>query len=178
MPLAIPSGNRYILFMDAIVFKKYKNNRRLYDTSHNRYVNLDEIEGMVRRKKAVRVVDAQTGRDLTNSVLLQIILNRAKGNPASFLPTDFLSQLIQYQGKSVFDFYRNFTKVASGYLSRFHKGFGGTKKIVEEALDEIGRKAGPEAQARLERIALQEIRFLKSKIAGLETRLSKKGSRR
>lgn len=164
--------------MDAIVFKKYKNNRRLYDTSRNRYVNLDEIEGMVRRKKAVRVVDAQTGRDLTNSVLLQIILNRAKGNPASFLPTDFLSQLIQYQGKSVFDFYRNFAKVTSGYLSRFQEKVGGTKKIVEEALDEMGLKPGSHTHGRLEQLALQELRFLKSKMAGIEKRLEKKSKGR
>jgi hypothetical protein len=45
------------------VIRKY-GNRRLYDTSTTRYINLDEIAGT-----EVQVVDANTGEDLTSVTL-------------------------------------------------------------------------------------------------------------
>ena len=52
----------------TVVIKKY-GNRRLYDTAASRYVNLDDIAGLVREGKEVRVVDAKTGQDLTRVTL-------------------------------------------------------------------------------------------------------------
>ena len=51
----------------TVVIKKY-GNRRLYDTAESRYVNLDEIAGLVRQGKDVQVVDAKTGRTLPASL--------------------------------------------------------------------------------------------------------------
>ena len=48
----------------TVVIKKY-GNRRLYDTAASCYVNLDQIAGFVREGRAVKVVDAKTGKDLT-----------------------------------------------------------------------------------------------------------------
>jgi len=74
------------------VIKKY-GNRRLYDTAGSRYVNLDDLAAMVREGKAVRVVDAKTGQDLTRVTLTQIITEDAKGKPTG-LPLELLRQLI------------------------------------------------------------------------------------
>ena len=63
----------------TVVIKKY-GNRRLYDTAESRYVNLDEIAGLVRRGKDVQVVDAKTGQDLTRVTLTQIIMGLARHN--------------------------------------------------------------------------------------------------
>ncbi len=52
-----------------VVFKKYGKNRRLYDTSSSRYVNLDEVAALIRNGTEVQVVDAQTGEDLTRGCL-------------------------------------------------------------------------------------------------------------
>ena len=51
-----------------IVIKKYPN-RRLYDTSASRYINLEDIAELIRKGKDVQVVDAQTGEDLTRVTL-------------------------------------------------------------------------------------------------------------
>lgn len=157
--------------MEPVLFRKYKNNRRLYDTRRRRYVNMDEIEALVRRLKPVRIVDAKTGRDLTNSVLLQIILNRAKAGPSAFLPTEFLTQLIQYKGKSVGDFYRNVVKVGSSYLSAFQKGMGGTRKIVETALEGIKHVAQEEDPSARREVIRREVVALRSRLDGLEKSL-------
>ena len=55
-----------------IVVRKYEN-RRLYDTSSSRYVNLPEIAQMVREGAEVQVVDAKSGEDITRVILTQII---------------------------------------------------------------------------------------------------------
>ena len=55
-----------------VVIKKYEN-RRLYDTSASRYVNLTDIAVLVRKGFDVRVVDSKTGEDLTRSILMQVI---------------------------------------------------------------------------------------------------------
>lgn len=77
---------------DTIVIKKYAN-RRLYDTSASRYINLEDIGVLVRNGKAVQVVDANSGEDLTRVTLTQVIVEDAKGQPAG-LPLELLRQLI------------------------------------------------------------------------------------
>src|SRR6201996_8237973 len=77
---------------DRIIIKKYAN-RRLYDTSNSRYINLEDIEAMVRNGKDVQVVDASTGEDITRVTLPQIIVEDAKGHPSG-LPLELLRQLI------------------------------------------------------------------------------------
>jgi polyhydroxyalkanoate synthesis repressor PhaR len=75
-----------------IVIKKYAN-RRLYDTSASRYVNLEDIAGLVRNGKDVQVVDAATGDDVTRITLTQIIVDDAREQPSG-LPLELLRQLI------------------------------------------------------------------------------------
>ena len=78
--------------MSGVVIKKYPN-RRLYDTSASRYINLEDIGEFVRQGKDVQVVDAQTGEDLTRVTLTQIIMEDAKQQPTG-LPLELLKQLI------------------------------------------------------------------------------------
>lgn len=75
-----------------VVIKKY-GNRRLYDTSASRYINLDDIARMVRNGKDVQVLDARTGEDLTRVTLTQIIMEDAREQPTG-LPLELLRHLI------------------------------------------------------------------------------------
>jgi len=85
----------------VIVIKKYPN-RRLYDTSAGRYVNLDDVAALIRRGGDVQVLDARTGEDLTRVVLTQIIVEDVKGQPAG-LPLDLLRQLVMATDKALSD---------------------------------------------------------------------------
>ena len=76
----------------TVVIKKY-GNRRLYHTAESRYVNLDDIAGLVRQGKDVQVVDAKTGQDLTRFTLTQVIMEDAKDKPTG-LPLELLRQLV------------------------------------------------------------------------------------
>jgi polyhydroxyalkanoate synthesis repressor PhaR len=84
------------------VIKKYEN-RRLYDTSRSRYVNLEDVARMVRDGMDVQVVDAATGEDLTRVVLTQVIMEDAKGN-SSGLPLDLLRRLIMASDRATHEF--------------------------------------------------------------------------
>jgi polyhydroxyalkanoate synthesis repressor PhaR len=101
---------------ERIVIKKYAN-RRLYDTSNSRYINLEDIAALVRNGKDLQVVDASTGEDITRVTLTQIIVEDAKGG-SSGLPLELLRQLIvasdrvgqefiMWYLKSAFDAYQN-----------------------------------------------------------------------
>lgn len=79
---------------DMVVIKKYAN-RRLYDTGTSAYITLDDLCQRVKDGTDFTVQDAQTGADLTNQVLTQIILEQEiKG--FHLLPTNFLRSVIRF----------------------------------------------------------------------------------
>jgi polyhydroxyalkanoate synthesis repressor PhaR len=111
-----------------VVIKKYEN-RRLYDTTNSRYINLDEVAQMVRDGQDVQVLDAATGEDLTRLVLTQIIVEQAK-EPDSAFPVDVLRQMVVASGKAtqettlkymkaLLDMYQNAYRVMAPPLSPF-----------------------------------------------------------
>jgi polyhydroxyalkanoate synthesis repressor PhaR len=82
----------------SILIKKYEN-RRLYDATNSRYVNLDEVAKMMQNGDSVRVVDVTTGEDITRLILTQIIVEDAK-TPDSSFPLDVLRQMVIASGKA------------------------------------------------------------------------------
>jgi len=110
----------------SVVIKKYAN-RRLYDTSTGKYVNLEDLAARIRRGEEIQVVDATTGDDLTRVVLTQIIVEDAKGAPTG-LPLELLRQLIiasdragqeflMWYLKSAFDAYKSVQDTVQSRLS-------------------------------------------------------------
>ncbi len=88
------------------IVKKYAN-RRMYDTSASRYINLEELAALIQKGNEVRVVDAKTGEDLTRLTLTQVIMEDAKAQPAG-LPLELLRQLIvasNHAGREVIMWY-------------------------------------------------------------------------
>ena len=82
----------------TILIKKYEN-RRLYDTSNSRYVNLDEVASLLQQGHNVQVVDAISGQDITRLVLTQIIVEDAKA-PNSTFPIEILRQMVVSSGRA------------------------------------------------------------------------------
>ncbi len=112
----------------TVLIKKYEN-RRLYDSTNSRYVNLDEVAQMLKDGLEVQVVDAATGEDLTRMVLTQIIAENAKA-PDSTFPIDILRQMVIATGKAtqestmkymqaVLDMYQNAFRAMSPPMNPF-----------------------------------------------------------
>jgi polyhydroxyalkanoate synthesis repressor PhaR len=84
---------------DVIRIRKYPN-RRLYDTSRSTHLTHDEVLAIVRRGLRVQISDSRTETDITNEVLLQILIARDPALVAS-LPTGVLLSIARSTPESV-----------------------------------------------------------------------------
>ncbi len=84
------------------VIKKYPN-RRLYDAGRNAHVTLTELADRVKNGERIRVVDHQSGEDLTAVIMGQVLLETLKARP-DYLPLDMVLLMIRAQDSVVRDF--------------------------------------------------------------------------
>ena len=80
------------------LIKKYPN-RRLYDTGESCYIKLDAVKEMIEKNISVKVIDSQTEKDITRSILLQIILEQ-ESNQEPLFSTENLENFIRYYGEN------------------------------------------------------------------------------
>ena len=76
-----------------VLIKRYPN-RKLYDTQAKQYITLEGLAALVRANQEVQVVDHETGDDLTDVTLTQVIFALARRRTALF-PRSLLSHLIR-----------------------------------------------------------------------------------
>ena len=76
-----------------VLIKRYPN-RRYYARNTSKYVSLKEIEEMVKQGQTIEIRDSQTGDDMTQSVLTQIIMERHPERMALF-PSDMLHYILR-----------------------------------------------------------------------------------
>jgi polyhydroxyalkanoate synthesis repressor PhaR len=166
--------------LETIVIRKY-GNRRLYDTNHSRYVNLEDIADLVREGKTVQVLDARTGQDLTRVTLTQIITEDAKGKPTG-LPLELLRQLIlasdqvgqefvMWYLKSAFDTYQ---KVQDAVRNRLTE----VESAILSPVDAMKKFLGTSAPVAPVETDSSELEAMRKRIAELEARIAKKASAR
>ena len=79
------------------LIRKYVN-RRLYDTTQSRYVNLDDLRKLIIAGADIKVVEQATGQEITSTVLLQIIEESEK-HGTHLLQPEFLAQVIRLSDK-------------------------------------------------------------------------------
>ena len=75
------------------LIRKYVN-RRLYDTTQSRYVNLEDLRRLIIAGADIKVMEQATGEEITTMVLLQIIEDTER-HGAHLLQPEFLAQLIR-----------------------------------------------------------------------------------
>jgi polyhydroxyalkanoate synthesis repressor PhaR len=159
----------------AILIKKY-GNRRLYDTTSSRYVNLDDLAAHIRAGREVHVVDAKTGQDLTRVLLTQIITEDAKDKPTG-LPLELLRQLIiasdevrqeflMWYLKSAFDTYETMQNAVQNRLSE-------VQSAILSPVDMMKRFLGTAAPSPPRTDDQREVEGLRKRVAELEARLVK-----
>ncbi|MFZ0420003.1 MAG: polyhydroxyalkanoate synthesis regulator DNA-binding domain-containing protein [Candidatus Sulfotelmatobacter sp.] len=156
-----------------VVIKKY-GNRRLYDSSNSKYVNLDDIAEFIRAGQNVQVVDAKTGQDLTRVTLTQIITEDAKDKPTG-LPLELLRQLIvasdevrqefiMWYLKSAFDTYQRVQDAVQSRLGEVQSAILSPVDMMKQLLS-----TAPPSDPRAE----SELDILRKRVAELEARLEK-----
>ncbi len=75
------------------LIKRYAN-RKLYDTEAKRYITLDGIAELIRQEQEVKVIDHETGDDITAVTQAQIIFEQERKIKGG-LPRALLINLIQ-----------------------------------------------------------------------------------
>ena len=75
--------------------KKYAN-RRFYDATRSRHVTLGDMHDLIRDGHELEIEDAQTGEDITQMVLTQLILERDPPKLGIF-PANVLHEVIRTQ---------------------------------------------------------------------------------
>lgn len=158
----------------TILIKKY-GNRRLYDTSSSRYVNLEDLAAHIRAGRELKVVDAKTGQDLTRVVLTQIITEDAKDKPTG-LPLELLRQLIiasdevrqeflMWYLKSAFDTYQKLQDTVQNRLSEVQSAILSPVEMMKRFL------GGPGSGVAIN--PDYELNALRKRVAELEAQLQK-----
>lgn len=159
-----------------IVIKKYEN-RRLYDTSRSRYVNLDDLAELIREGADVQVVDAKSGDDITRVVLTQVIMEDAKDQPAG-LPLELLRQLIVASDRARQDFMMWYLKSAFDNYEKFQDAIQGQLRGVRSAatapLENLRRFFAGATPPPAEPAAASEVDQLRRRVAELEGQLKSK----
>jgi polyhydroxyalkanoate synthesis repressor PhaR len=110
----------------ALLIKRYAN-RKLYNTDSSRYITLKGISELVHEGKDIRVVDNESGQDITSIVLSQILVDDQKQQRGDADPVSgrVLSELIQRGGDALY-----------GVLRR---GMGEAQDNISELRDNVRR---------------------------------------
>lgn len=109
--------------------RKYPN-RRFYDTTRSRHVTQDELFELVRQGHSIQVTDSNTGEDISNIVLTQMILERDPPKLGLF-PAGLLHQVIQANQQMLQSFVER-------YFNRALESFLQSQNQFEEFLRRAG----------------------------------------
>jgi polyhydroxyalkanoate synthesis repressor PhaR len=163
---AAPRGSLAVKSMSpqTIVIKKYEN-RRLYDTTHSRYVNLDEVAQMVRDGWEVQVLDAVTGEDRTRAVLTQIVVEHAKDDHSTF-PLDVLRQMVVASGRVTNEAALTYMR---GVFDMYQNAY---RAVAPLAPTHVAAPAPPPVSATVPHRGEDEVDALKKRLAELESVVS------
>ncbi|MGO9940405.1 MAG: polyhydroxyalkanoate synthesis regulator DNA-binding domain-containing protein [Terracidiphilus sp.] len=170
----------------TVVIKKYEN-RRLYDTTNSRYVNLEEVAQFLQQGNDVQVVDASSGEDITRLILTQIIVEDAK-TPESSFPLDLLRQMVVASGrasqesalqymKTMLELYQNAYRAMPNPLIPFD--FTQNVRTGTDEKPDRGKrstspgKPPPTRQPNVKQPEPEDVAGLKSRLAELEKLVSK-----
>jgi len=89
--------------MDEILIKKY-DNRRLYCVDEAKYVSLGDIRKMLVDGKNIKVVEKNSGKDITKYVMMQIVLEERY----EMFPDFFLKMMISAPPNLLEQFFKGF----------------------------------------------------------------------
>ena len=124
---------------EPTVIRKYAN-RRLYNTANGKFVTLADLQAMIRHGEEFVVREAKTDRDITVSVLAQIVAEEAgKGN--NLMSPEYLRRLLRFYHEGLGDH-------LSAYLEWSMEVFAANQRDVFRHLSNPFDPAGALATSR------------------------------
>jgi BMFP domain-containing protein YqiC len=115
------------------LIKKYSN-RKLYDTQTRRYITLEDIGRLVRDGRDVKVVQRDTGEDLTPAILSQIVAREERRGGAN--GHHDAGDGIQERGQALLDYLRRTMSMPAGLVTgEVEKRVNDVESLVDGALE-------------------------------------------
>ena len=120
------------------LIKRY-GNRKMYDTRASRYVTLDGVAELVRLGDDLRIIDNDTGDDLTAVTFAQIIFEEEK-RKNGLLGLPALRWIIQQGGEALQDLLSS--------VDRGREALGNVRELAEKRMKQLTHPAAPHATER------------------------------
>jgi len=117
----------------TVLIKRYAN-RKLYNTQTSRYITLKGIAELVEAGDEVRVIDNETGDDITNVTLSQILLDNERSS--STVSQTLLSELISRGGDALYGALRRGVGDATGGIGELQKN---VRRIIKNREDDAAK---------------------------------------
>jgi hypothetical protein len=130
------------------LIKKYAN-RKLYDTRTSRYVTLDGIAELVRDGHDIMVVDRDSGHDLTQVILSQIVLTEEKRGPKRLM--DAGADALHGRGQALLDYVRR-TLVPGELVNEVERRRENVEGMIDEAIERTLRRLRMPSRHDIDRI--------------------------
>jgi polyhydroxyalkanoate synthesis repressor PhaR len=115
----------------SVLIKRYAN-RKLYNTQTSRYITLKGIAELIEAGEEVRVIDNETGEDITSVALSQILVDHERSNTNA--SQTLLSGLISRGGDALYEALRRGVGDAS-------EGIGGLQDNLRRLIKDRERDA-------------------------------------
>ena len=160
----MPTPERHII-------KKYAN-RKLYDTRTSSYITLEGIAGLVRDGHEIKVVDRETGQDLTQVTLSQIVLSEEKRGPSRTVDGGAL----QERGQALLDYVRKTLNVPSDLVNQMERRRGDLEGMVDEAIEQALHRLRIPSHTDIDRIN-KRLDRLSAQLKGLALAAPEKSKR-
>jgi polyhydroxyalkanoate synthesis repressor PhaR len=119
----------------TVLIKRYAN-RKLYNTQTSRYITLKGIAELIEADEEVRVIDNETGEDITSVALSQILVDSERSNRS--VPGTLLSDLIHRGGDALYGALRKGVGDASDSIEDFQRNVRRIIKIRDEESGKLG----------------------------------------
>lgn len=156
--------------------KRY-GNRKLYDTSESRYVTLDEIARWVRAGEEVKILENDTGDDLTAVTFAQIILEEER-RKSGLLSLPVLREIIQHGEAALQGIAATVDRATEAIRSAPASAGRRMQEEVGEQLGRLGRMLDETVRSSVERVTSlpafqKEMRRIERSIKALEARIAR-----
>ena len=133
----------------TVLIKRYAN-RKLYNTDTSRYITLKGIGELIERGDEVRVMDNETGEDITSITLSQILVDTERRDRA--VPRTLLSDLIQKSGDALYGALKKGVGDAQGGIEELQRNMRRAVRAREEAFSEARSEWESSMQKAVEKV--------------------------
>jgi polyhydroxyalkanoate synthesis repressor PhaR len=158
--------------------KRYSN-RKLYDTSESRYVTLDEIARWVKAGEDVKIIENESGEDLTAVTFAQIILEEER-KKNGYLSLPLLRNLIQHGEAALQNLAATVDRGMEAIRTAPERARSRVQELatVSERLGELQRRLDDVVRRSVEAVTShpafqQEMRRIERTIQALEARVGR-----